>query len=101
MNYKSVIIRKFENQIASYLDILSETSGKIKYSEYITPKKGKEIIPGMEYEEYVDIDKKNLKVVTFDQIHDLLKNTKPENRIDNLKKFLKSNNISYDAGLWN
>ncbi len=101
MTYKSVIIRKFENQIASYLDILSETSGKIMYSEYITPKKGKEIIPGMEYEEYVDIDKKNLKVVTFDQIHDLLKNTKPENRIDDLKKFLKSNNISYDAGLWN
>ena len=38
--------------------------------------KGKEIIPGMEYEEYVDIDKKNLSC-HFDQIHDLLK-YKPE-----------------------
>ena len=71
------------------------------YREYITPKEGKEIIPGMEYEEYVDIDKKNLNGVTFDQIHDLLKNTKPKNRINDLKKFLKSNNVSYDAGLWN
>ena len=98
---RSVIIRKFENQIASYSDYLSETSDKIMYREYITPKKGKEIIPEMEYEEYVDIDKKNLNGVTFDQIHDFLKDTKPENRIDNLKKFLKFNNISYETELWN
>ena len=101
MSDRSIVIRKFENEVATYSDYLSETSNQIMYREYITPKEGKEIIPGMEYEEYVDIDKKNLNGVTFDQIHDLLKNTKPENRIDNLKKFLKSNNISYDAGLWN
>ena len=101
MSDRSIVIRKFENEVATYSDYLSETSNQIMYREYITPKEGKEIIPGMEYEEYVDIDKKNLNGVTFDQIHDLLKNTKPENRIDDLKKFLKSNNISYDAGLWN
>ena len=101
MSDRSIVIRKFENEVATYSDYLSETSNHIMYREYITPKEGKEIIPGMEYEEYVDIDKKNLNGVTFDQIHDLLKNTKPENRIDDLKKFLKSNNVSYDAGLWN
>tara|TARA_B100001741_G_scaffold130519_1_gene107645 strand:+ start:192 stop:497 length:306 start_codon:yes stop_codon:yes gene_type:complete len=101
MSDRSIVIRKFENEVATYSDYLSETSNQIMYREYITPKEGKEIIPGMEYEEYVDIDKKNLNGVTFDQIHDLLKNTKPENRIDDLKKFLKSNNVSYDAGLWN
>ena len=101
MSDRSILIRKFENEVATYSDYLSETSNQIMYREYITPKEGKEIIPGMEYEEYVDIDKKNLNGVTFDQIHDLLKNTKPENRIDDLKKFLKSNNVSYDAGLWN
>ena len=41
MSDRSVIIRKFENQIASYSDYLSETSDKIMYREYITPKKGK------------------------------------------------------------
>jgi|TARA_B110000259_G_C13992591_1_gene393113 hypothetical protein len=66
MSDRSVIIRKFENEIASYSDYLSETSGKIMYPEYITPKKGKEIIPEMEYEEYVDIYKKNLNDVAFD-----------------------------------
>ncbi len=101
MSDRSIVIRKFENEVATYSDYLSETSNQIMYREYITPKEGKEIIPGMEYEEYVDIDKKNLNGVTFDQIHDLLKNTKPKNRIDDLKKFLKSNNVSYDAGLWN
>tara|TARA_B100000780_G_scaffold84058_1_gene57499 strand:+ start:462 stop:767 length:306 start_codon:yes stop_codon:yes gene_type:complete len=101
MSDRSVIIRKFENEIASYSDYLSETSNKIMYPEYITPKKGKEIIPEMEYEEYVDIYKKNLNDVTFDQIHAFLKDTKTENRIDNLKKFLKFDNISYETGLWN
>ena len=101
MSDRSILIRKFENEVATYSDYLSETSNQIMYREYITPKEGKEIIPGMEYEEYVDIDKKNLNGVTFDQIHDLLKNTKPKNRINDLKKFLKSNNVSYDAGLWN
>ena len=101
MSDRSIVIRKFENEFATYSDYLSETSNQIMYREYITPKEGKEIIPGMEYEEYVDIDKKNLNGVTFDQIHDLLKNTKPKNRIDDLKKFLKSNNVSYEAGLWN
>ena len=91
---RSDTIRDFKNEIASYMDILSETSEKISYSEFITPHKGKEIIPGMEYEEYVDIYKKDLNGVTFEQIHNLLKNTKEEDRIKSLKEFLKLSILS-------
>ena len=79
---RSDTIRNFKNEIASYTDILSETSGKISYSEFINQHKDKEIIPGMEYEEYVDIYKKDL------------------NGLDNLKKLLDSRNIHYETALW-
>jgi hypothetical protein len=97
---KSIVIREFENEIARYSDYLTETLDQIMYREYITPKKGKEVIPGMQYEEYVDINKKDLNGVTFEQIHDLLKNTKEEDRIKSLKEFLKSKNIPNSSGLW-
>ena len=97
MSDRSVIIRKFENQIASYSDYLSGLQIKLCR---IYNSKSKEIIPGMEYEKCVDIDKKNLNGITCKNC-DFLKDTKPENRIDNLKKFLKFNNISYETGLWN
>ncbi len=90
---RSDTIRDFKNEIASYMDILSETSEKISYSEFITPHKGKEIIPGIEYEEYVDIYKKDLSGLAYDQIFLFLKNTKPEDKIDNFKKFLKSKKL--------
>ena len=99
---KRIVIREFENEIAKYSDYLTETLNQIIYREYITPKKGKEIIPGMEYEEYVDINKKDLNGVAFEQIHDLIKNTKEkkEDSIKSLKEFLKSKNILHDSGTW-
>mgnify|MGYP001217869066 CR=1 FL=1 len=97
---RSDTIRDFKNEIASYMDILSETSEKISYSEFITPHKGKEIIPGMEYEEYVDIKKKDLKGLTYDQILLFLKNIELQERIDQLKKLLKSRNISFKTDLF-
>ena len=97
---RSDTIRDFKNEIANYMDILNETSEKISYSEFITPHKGKEIIPGMEYEEYVDIYKKNLNGLAYDQILFFLKNTKVEDKIASFKKFLKSKNVLYEADLW-
>lgn len=97
---RSDTIRNFKNEIASYMDILSETSEKISYSEFITPHKGKEIIPEMEYEEYVDIYKKDLSGLAYDQILLFLKNTKPKDKIDNFKKFLNAKNIPYEADIW-
>ena len=63
MSDRSVIIRKFENQIASYSDYLSETSDKIMYREYITPKKGKEIIVPVENEFFQKFEKNNNLII--------------------------------------
>ena len=97
---RSDVIRDFENQIARYTDYLSETFDKISYAEYIVPHKGKEVIPGMEYEDYVDIYKKDLNGLTYDQILLFLKNTKPEERIEKFKSFLDSRNIAFEADLF-
>ncbi len=97
---RSDVIRDFENVIARYSDDLTETSDKIIYCEYITPKKGKEVIPGMEYDDYVDIYKKDLNGLTYDQILLFLKNTKPEERIEKFKSFLDSRNIAFEADLF-
>ena len=97
---RSDVIRDFENVIARYSDYLTETSDKIIYCEYITPKKGKEVIPGMEYDDYVDIYKKDLNGLTYDQILLFLKNTKPEERIEKFKSFLDSRNIAFGADLF-
>ena len=46
------VLHEFENQIASYYDVLKETADKISYAEHINPHKRKAIIP-MDYEDYV------------------------------------------------
>ena len=95
-NYRSDYLFKSENQIATYYDILSETFDKIIYSEHIDPKKGFSI-GGMEYEEYVDINKDNLKGLTYDQILEYLKNSKKEERIRKYKALLKFRSIPFEA----
>jgi len=97
--YRTDYIREFENQIAWYCDILKERKDSITYAEHIVPHKGKAIC-GMEYEEYLDVNKRDLKDLTYDQILIFLKNTKPEARLNNLKKLLDSRNITYEADLW-
>ena len=94
--YRSDYLFKSENHIASYYDILSETFDKIIYAEHIDPKKGFSI-GGMEYEEYVDINKDNLKGLTYDQILEYLKNSKKEERISKYKTLLKFRSIPYEA----
>ena len=94
--YRSDYLFKSENQIASYYDILSETFDKIIYAEHIDPKKGFSF-GGMEYEEYVDINKDNLKGLTYDQILEYLKNSKKEERISKYKTLLKFRSIPYEA----
>ena len=85
-----------ENQIAHWYDTLSETSDSISYSEHIDPKKGYSI-SGMEYEEYIDIKKEKLNGVTYDQILNYLKKAKKEDRLEKYKKFLRFNNIPFEA----
>ena len=54
----------------------------------------------MEYEEYVDVKKDNLKDLTYNQILNYLKNTKKENRIERYKSLLKFRNIPFEADLF-
>ena len=57
----------------------------------------------MSYEEYVDINKDELKGLTYDQILNYLNNSKKEERLENYKKLLKFRNITFKADLftWN
>jgi hypothetical protein len=91
-----------KNQIAHYFDILKETKDTISYAEHIEPN-SEFAIAGMSYEEYVDINKDELKGLTYDQILNYLNNSKKEERLENYKKLLKFRNITFKADLftWN
>ena len=91
-----------KNQIAHYFDVLKETKDTISYAEHIEPN-SEFAIAGMSYEEYVDINKDELKGLTYDQILNYLNNSKKEERLENYKKLLKFRNITFKADLftWN
>ena len=93
------ILRRSKNNIASYYDVLTEDDNKISYSENINPHKGLAICQ-MEYEEYVDIKKEDLKELTFDQILLFLNNCDPKIRIESLKRFLTKKLIKYEADIF-
>ena len=101
-DFRRDILFERENQIAHFYDVLSETEDTISYAEHIDPKK-KLSICGMDYEEYVDVKKRNLKSLTYDQILNYLKKFKKEERLEKYKILLKFRNIPFDADLftWN
>jgi hypothetical protein len=98
-DYRRDYLFKSENQIANYYDILSETKDEIKYAEFIDPKKGY-AIAGMEYEEYIDVKKKNLNGISYDQILDYLKNAKKEERLSKYKALLNFRKIPFKADVF-
>ena len=101
-DYRRDYLFNTENKIAHWYDILKETENKISYAEHIEPKKGYAIC-GMEYEEYIDVKKSELKGLTYDQILNYLKTIKKEYRLEKYKTLLKFRNIPYEADLftWN
>mgnify|MGYP001427908545 CR=1 FL=1 len=98
-DYRTDYLFESENQIASYYDILNETKNEIKYSEHINPKKGYAIC-GMEYEEYVDVKKINLRGLSYDEILNYLKSSKKEDRLEKYKTLLKFRNIPFEADMF-
>ena len=86
-DFRRDILFERENQIARFYDVLSETEDTISYAEHIDPKK-KFSICGMDYEEYVDVKKKYLKGLTYDQILNYLKKFKKEERLEKYKSYL-------------
>ena len=101
-DFRRDVLFEKDNQIAHFYDVLSETEDTISYAEHIDPKK-KFSICGMDYEEYVDVKKKYLKGLTYDQILNYLKKFKKEERLEKYKILLKFRNIPFDADLftWN
>lgn len=91
-----------KNQIAHYFDILKETKDSISYAEHIEPNSGF-AIAGMSYEDYIDIKKKDLVGLTYDQILNYLSSFKKDERLEKYKKLLKFRNIPFEADLftWN
>ena len=70
---------------------------EICYSEYTYPAKER-LFHGMEFENYVDINKKDMKQLTYDHLLHFLK--KAKNGKDELKEFLRTMNIPFREGLW-
>ena len=98
-NFRRDYLFNNKNQIAHWYDILKESEDTISYAEHIDPKKGY-AIAGMEYEEYVDVKKDQLKGLTYDQILKYLKSAKKEDRLKKYKVLLKFKNIPFEADLF-
>ena len=98
-DYRKDFLFDRRNQIAHFYDILSETKDTISYAEHIDPNKGFAVAQ-MEYEEYVDIKKEKLGVLTYDEILNYLKSSKKENRLEKLKALLEFKNIPFEADLF-
>ena len=101
-DFRLDILFERNNEIAHFYDVLSETEDTISYAEHIDPKK-KFSICGMDYEEYVDVKKRYLKSLTYDQILKYLKNLRKEERLEKYKILLKFRKIPFDTDLftWN
>ncbi len=84
-------------KIARFECSLHEKFDEICYSEYTYPAKER-LFHDLEFEDYVDIYKKDMKKLTYDHLLHFLK--KAKNGKDELKEFLRTMNIPFREGLW-
>ena len=98
-DYRKDYLFEKDNEVAHYYDILKESEDKISYSEHIDPKK-KFSICGMDYEEYVDIKKSELKDLDYDKIYNFLVKFDKENRLERIKQLLKFRDIKFEADVF-
>ena len=84
-------------KIARFELVLHEKFDEICYSEYLVPAQGR-LFHDVEFEDYVDIYKKDMKKLTYDHLLHFLK--KAKNGKDELKAFLRTMNIPFREGLW-
>ena len=101
-DFRRDVLFERDNQVAHYYDVLSENKDIISYAEHIDPKK-KFSICGMDYEEYVDVKKKDLKDLTYEQILNYLTKFKKEERLEKYRILLKFRDITFESDLftWN
>ena len=98
--WKYEVFDKLENPIAKHYSALTDYGNMIKFSEIIHPKNSNMFA---EFDDYVNMKKKDLKGITFEQILLYLKNIVPkegQSKKEFLIKFLDQRQIQYDEGLW-
>ena len=98
-DYRKDYLFERDNEVAYYYDILKENEDTISYSEHIDPKK-KFSICGMDYEEYVDIKKKDLKGLDNDKILNFLSEFNKEHRLERYNQLLKFNDVKFEADVF-
>ena len=86
-----------KNQVGCFEHVLHEKFDEICYSEYLIPAQER-LFHDVEFEDYVDIYKKDMKKLTYDHLLHFLK--KAKNGKDELKEFLRTMNIPFREGLW-
>ena len=84
-------------KIARFEYALHEKFDEICYSECTYPAKGR-LFHEFEFEDYIDIYKKDMKKLTYDHLLHFLKKAKKGK--DELKAFLRTMNIPFREGLW-
>ncbi len=84
-------------KVARFKCFLHEKFHEICYSECTYPAKER-LFHEFEFEDYVDIYKKDMKKLTYDHLLHFLK--KAKNGKDELKEFLRTMNIPFREGLW-
>jgi len=99
---ENYIDEKLKDKFGVYEVFLGHNLEEIMYRENVIPAKKTKQEP---FEYYVSIEKKYLKNLTYKKIYnfvkDMIKDKTIINRVQNLKTFLKTNNTSYQSGIWN
>ena len=93
----SVTLRSSENQLFHWSDSISEDDTRIIYLEHTFPVKS-----GMEYENTLEILKKENLKITFNECLEFLKtlNKSSEKKMDKFKEFLDVKGVKYKHSLW-
>lgn len=99
---KDYIDEKLKDKFGVYEVLLVHNSKEIMYRENFILVKKMKIKP---FEYWIAIEKKDLKNLTYKKIYNFVKSMIKDktiiSRVQNLKTFLKTNNISYLSGVWN
>ena len=98
--WKYEVFDEIENPIAKYYSSLTDYGDMIKFSNITLPKTSNVFA---EFDDYLNIKKKDLGSITYEELLIFLKNTKPKekkSKKDYLIQFLNEKKINYEEGLW-
>ena len=86
---------KFKNFFHSWSDTLSDDGEKIIYHEYTY-----DTNQGMDFENWIHINKKGLDRTSFKWFHMYLKAIERKDRLEKFKRLLNDTKIPFEEGDW-